>query len=261
MHIPGQFIQRAVNALFYRYLSWLYRKADALVYPTEFARDLLLLRKLEKHKQTHVISNGVDMSRFKKVDTGPFFQKFGLPRHTRNILYVGRLHPEKSVDTLIKAAPKILAKDPGVHFLVAGFGHLDTRLMQLAKDLGITKNIAFLGKVSDDDLIVAYNACDIFVLPSLAELEGMAVLEAMACGKPIVVANAKDSAATYFVDGNGLLFEPENESDLAKQVLTLLSDPVTLVQMGQVSFEKSKHYDINESVSRLEKLYYSILEK
>ena len=258
MHIPGQFIQKPLNHLFYKYLSWLYRKADALVYPTEFAQKLL--HRLETHSQIHIISNGVDTGKFKKVETEAFFQKFNLPRNTRNILYVGRLHPEKSVDTLIKAIPQILAGDPHVHFFIVGYGHLDTKLIKLAKDLGVAKNITFLGKLSDEDLVMAYSACDIFVLPSLVELEGMVVLEAMSCGKPVIVANSKNSASTYFVNGNGLLFEPENHADLARQVLFLLSDHSKLARMGEISLEKSKQYDINESVMRLEKLYRSVLK-
>jgi glycosyltransferase involved in cell wall biosynthesis len=93
----------------------------------------------------------------------------------------------------------------------------------------------------------------------MAELEGMVVLEAMACGKPIIIANSKESASRFFVDENGLLFEPKNPADLSEKILTLLNDKILREKMGQKSLEMSKHYDINKSVLKLEELYYSLL--
>jgi len=107
---------------------------------------------------------------------------------------------------------------------------------------------------------LAYNASDIFVLPSIAELEGMAVLEAMACGKPIIIANSKESASRYFVDNNGFLFEPQNAVDLAEKILTIISNKELREKMGQRSLEISKDYDIGKSVLKLEQLYYSLLK-
>jgi len=107
---------------------------------------------------------------------------------------------------------------------------------------------------------LAYNASDIFVLPSIAELEGMAVLEAMACGKPIIIANSKESASRFFVEDNGFLFETLNHKDLAEQVLKLITDADLRRKMGKVSLEKVKNYDINKSVELLEEVYYSALK-
>jgi len=115
--------------------------------------------------------------------------------------------------------------------------------------------------VSEQDKILAYNASDIFILPSLAELEGMVVLEAMACGKPIVVSDAEMSASRFFVENNGFLFKTYDHLDLADQVLKLITDHDLRAKMGKISFEKSKQYDIHKSVDLLEAVYYSALEK
>ncbi len=123
------------------------------------------------------------------------------------------------------------------------------------------KEISFWGKIPDEDKVAAFNACDIFVLPSLAELEGMVVLEAMACGKPIVVANSPQSASVYFVDQNGFLFEPESHEDLAHQIIKILADEEMRNKMAEASLQKSRQYDINQSIALLEETYYSVLEK
>ena len=132
------------------------------------------------------------------------------------------------------------------------------KLETLTKDSNVTNYVSFLGLVSDEDKLLAYNAADIFVSPSFAELEGMTALEAMACGKPIIVPNATMNAARHFVDNNGLLFEATNSKDLSEKILHLITDSDLRKRMGDASLEHSKLYDIHESVNTLENVYYSV---
>ncbi len=257
MDMP-KMIQPALNRIWNSYLAWTYDKAESLIYPSEMARSLL--DKLSKKNQSsHVISNGINTKEFRPVPIGDFYERFHIPKKAVKLLFVGRLFPEKSIDTLIKALPHVIKKHPNTHLMIAGAGHLRIKLEKLVQSLDLRKHVTFLGLVSEEDKILAYNACDIFVLPSLAELEGMVVLEAMACGKPIIIANSKESASRFFVDGNGLLFEPKNPVDLSEKILTLLNDKNLQEKMGQKSLDISKNYDINESILKLEKLYYSLL--
>ena len=145
--------------------------------------------------------------------------------------------------------------------MIVGAGHLRPKLEKLVESLKVDQYVTFLGLVSEQDKILAYNASDIFILPSLAELEGMVVLEAMACGKPIVVSDAEMSASRFFVENNGFLFKTYDHLDLADQVLKLITDHDLRAKMGKISFEKSKQYDIHKSVDLLEAVYYSALEK
>ncbi len=259
MHIPSGPWVRFLNASFYRYMSWLYEKGDALIYPSLFSEQLLtgIHAKVEKH----IISNGVDLKRFAPMDTAQFHERFKIPIDKTLVLYAGRLHPEKSLDTLISSVPHILATSPDTHFLIVGFGHLENALRTQAKLLGIEKSVQFLGRVTDEEMVMAQHAADIFVLPSLAELEGMVVLEAMAAGNPIVIANSPESASTHFVDGNGFLFEPKNAIDLAEKIVRLTSNPQLRKTISMRSFEMIRAYDIDESVKKLERLYYSLLNE
>ncbi|MCF7836388.1 glycosyltransferase [Candidatus Gracilibacteria bacterium] len=256
LHLPKVLARDMLSSVFQKYIFWFNQQAHAVIYPTKFAQNLFPPMNLAA--QHVVISNGVNLAKFKKTDTKELFKKFQLPRGTLNVLFVGRLHPEKSVDTLIKSIPLVLRRQKNVHFLIVGFGHMDNQLKNLAKKIGVSDQVTFFDEVSNEDLLMAYNVCDIFVLPSLAELEGMVVLEAMACGKPIIIANSINSASTYFVEGNGFLFEPENEKDLARKTLKLLTDAKLRKKMGAVSLKKSRDYDIHHSVAKLEEVYYSV---
>jgi glycosyltransferase involved in cell wall biosynthesis len=256
MDMP-KLIRPTLNNIWNKFLVWVYGKAKALIYPSEMARSLL--HKLGKKDQpSEVISNGINLKEFRSIDIGDFHNRFGIPEDKIKLLFVGRLFPEKSIDTLIKAMPHIIKEHKDTHVMIVGGGHLKSRLEKLAENLGVHKHITFLGLVSEEDKISAYNASDIFVMPSLAELEGMAVLEAMACGKPVVISDAEQSASRYFVGGNGFLFETQNHVDLAEKILAIIKDDELREKMGQKSLEMSRDYDIEKSADKLERLYYSL---
>lgn len=253
-----RFIRPSLCRLWNRYLAWIYSKAESVIYPSELARELLA-DLCEKNKPSVVISNGIDIDEFKPAPIGDFLERFKLPPETTKLLYVGRLYPEKSVETLIEAVPHIVKEQGNVQVMIVGAGHQRPRLEKLADELGVRDAVIFLGQVSDEEKLQAYNACDVFVLPSLAELEGMVVLEAMACGKPIVISDAKMSASRFFVDGNGLLFAAKDPQDLARQTLKLIADKALRQAMGEKSLAISRQYDIHESVKKLEQAYQSAL--
>ncbi len=242
-----------------RYLAWLYRKAETVIYPSKLGHELLH-HLTSEDKPYVIISNGIDVSEFRAVETGDFKDRYGIPQDAETLLFVGRLFPEKSVDTIIKAVPHIIKEHPRAHVMLVGGGHLRDKLEALATQLGVRDRITFLGRVSDADKLLAYNAADVFVLPSHAELEGMVVLDAMACGKPIIVSDSPMSASRYFVDGNGALFKTGDHEDLARQAVRLLKDPALRAAMGRRSIERSKEYDIARSAELLKAVYRGTVE-
>ncbi|HRZ85319.1 MAG TPA: glycosyltransferase [Candidatus Paceibacterota bacterium] len=255
LHAP-KFLQiKFINDLFYKYLIWIYKKGDIILCPSKFAESLI--KRYDSNLKTKVISNGVDLTKFKKINFLKFIEKYKLSKKDKRIIFVGRLHPEKSVETLIKSVPYIIEKYNNFHVDIVGGGYMYDELKNLIKELKVEKYVTLFGRVSDEDLIMALNASDIFVLPSMAELEGMVVLEAMACGKPIVIANSPESASRFFVEDNGFLFKPKDYKDLADKLLKLLLDEKLLKKMSDASLRIIKKYDINKSVCDLEKIYSS----
>jgi glycosyltransferase involved in cell wall biosynthesis len=256
--VPLSPLTYLVNATLMAYLNRLYRRSQAIVYPTEFAQQIF--EHLNKEIPHRIISNGIDTGRFSRVDPKPFIDKWRLPSKNKHVLYVGRLHPEKSVDTLIKAIPRVVQRHPHTHFLIVGPGYQQEELERLARHLEISTYVTFCGRVSDEELIQAYSVSDVFVLPSLAELEGMVVLEAMACGNPIIVAEAPNSASRFLVSDNGLLFRPQDSGHLFDQISYMLSNDSARTKMAEASLRQSKKYDIEKSIDALEEVFYSVLE-
>jgi glycosyltransferase involved in cell wall biosynthesis len=238
------------------YLNWLYKQADVMIYPSTFACRQFPELAGRRHA---IISNGVDAARFKPTAPDAFIRRFNLSTSGPRLMYLGRLHKEKNVSTLIAAMPAIRERHQRAQLYLIGLGYEQPSLADQARRLGVGDAVTFCGFVPDDELPAAISGADLAVLPSMAELEGMAVLEAMACGKPVLIADAKYSAATDFVHGNGLLFKAGDARDLAAQACTLLDSPQTLRRLGARSFEMSRRFDIHESARAIETIYTSLL--
>jgi len=116
LHVPKFLGREELSNIFSDYLSWMYKNADALVYPTEFAREKS--PKMDASMKYEIISNGVDDSIFKPMDPAPFFKEYRLSPDMKYVLFVGRLHPEKSIDTLIRAVSEITKERPDVCTLI-----------------------------------------------------------------------------------------------------------------------------------------------
>jgi glycosyltransferase involved in cell wall biosynthesis len=259
LNFPKFTRRKSVYRAFNEYLLWIYRRAACTVCPSPFAQRLL--QGIDSALPSTVISNGVDTAQFKRGDSSAFLKKFGIPANRKRLTFAGRMHPEKRIETLLNAMPRIVQGYPDVHAVIVGSGYKLPLMRKLAQELGIADHVTFCGHVTEEDLVLAQCAGDIFVFPSLAELEGMAVLEAMASGNALLIANSKESASVDFVQDNGLLFETDNSADLAEKALALLKDDARRQAMAARSTELSRQYDINTSVDRLEALYRSLIAK
>jgi glycosyltransferase involved in cell wall biosynthesis len=165
-------------------------------------------------------------------------------------LFVGRIENSKNIQVLIDAFSFL---DSNITLVVVGAGRLKDQLIKRTNKLNIQDKVLFTGKINDELLKSAYSSCEVFVLPSLVELEGMVVLEAMAYGKPVLVANAKDSASPYLVEvgKNGYLFDPFNAKDLSDKIKNVVNNEEKLIFMGENSLKMIKRYDFSNSLDQL----------
>lgn len=198
---------RPVNTFVYKYIyKHLYRYCDAVHYPTQFIRDVFESR-TKKTTNGYVISNGVHSYVQKRnVEKPAEFQDKIV------ILSIGRYSSEKSQDTLIKAIYHSAHKDK-IQLILAGQGLKDKKYKQLAKNLPVQPIFKLYSR---NEIVDVLNYCDLYVHPAVDELEGIACLESIACGKMTIVSDSKNSATQEFAIDDKCIFKHKDAKDLAR---------------------------------------------
>jgi glycosyltransferase involved in cell wall biosynthesis len=173
-------------------------------------------------RRVAVIPPGIDLRRFDRARADPAVTA-GLRRGaTRVVGTVGRLADQKALHVLLDAVPRLLAQDPGIRVLVVGDGPLRPALERRARRLGVGDAVVFTGHQAD--VVPAYAAMDVFVLPSRYEGFGIVFLEAMAMGVPVVGTRVVGIEDAVTDGATGLLVPYGDASALAAAVIRLCSD-------------------------------------
>lgn len=193
--------------------------------------------------QIDIIYPGVDENYrpYPQDEVAQFRQQKG---HGRYLLHVGTLQPRKNIPTLLEAFARLNVPDLQL-VLIGGKGWLYDEIFARVLSLGLADRVHFTGYVPDEELPLWYNAAELLVFPSLYEGFGMPVIEAMACGTPVVAANG--SSIPEAVGEAGLLFEPLQATKLAECITAVLHDPQLSAKMraqglahaGQFSWERA----------------------
>ncbi|MEK7619980.1 MAG: glycosyltransferase family 4 protein [Patescibacteria group bacterium] len=168
-----------------------YRSAGAIIHTTQADADFVATRYHIPRGKIHVIPNWVDTELFRLMT---------VEKQPRTVCYVGRLEKQKNLDTLVEAMQGLNAR-----LIVYGEGSLQHTLEEQARALGV--DVKFRGRVANEELPAALNACEIFVLPSLYEGNPKVLLEAMACGLPVVGTNVEGINTLIKDKETGLLCE------------------------------------------------------
>jgi glycosyltransferase involved in cell wall biosynthesis len=227
------------------------RKMDALTTPTRRAAELL--ESSAGVTGVLAISCGIDASRF--ANETPTTNKN--PR----FLFLGRLDDEKRIHILLQAVAK-LTEHPNVIVELVGDGGERENLSRLATDLGIADQVIFTGHISDQDLPASYERCTAFVMPSIAELQSIATMEAMASGRPVIAADAMALPHLVHDGDNGYLFPPDDADALADRLrLILNADQQELNRLSENSLHLIQSHDIERTIRIFENLYVGIRDE
>jgi len=212
-----------------------------------------------------IIPNGIDLSEYANLPPkGAFKRKFGIPEEKKIILYLGRIHKIKGIDFLIKAYAYLIndmhCKD--VLLVIAGpdDGYLK-EAKSLTSALGISKHVLFTGPLYGSDKLEAYVDSDVVVLPSRYETFPMSVLEAYACGKPVIASKVGGLVDLIINGETGLLFEAGNIKRLTRSIFNLINgnDVAKEMSLKGKNFVR-ENFTVEEVVERLEKVYQELLE-
>jgi glycosyltransferase involved in cell wall biosynthesis len=186
----------------------------------------------------------------------PEFRKLDLIREAEPfVLYVGGLNPHKNIPALIRAFAKVREARAGLRLVLAG-GYAEDRfkvvyqdLRELVRKLGIEDSVTFAGYVSDEELCRLYNRAALFASASLDEGFGLPVLEAMACGTPVVVNSG--NAMEEIAGDAGLVVDARDEAELARAIERILGDPGLAAELSARGLRRAASFSWDESARRL----------
>ena len=201
-----------------RMIQWAATQAAGLVTVCQALKDTLIDLGIADERVT-VLRNGVDLEMFRRGDRPAARARLGLDRPT--LLSVGHLIERKAHDLVIKALPML----PDCDLLIAGSGPEDANLRRLAQALGVEDRVRFLGRIGHQALRQVYEAADVLVLASSREGWANVLLEAMACGTPVVASNVWGTPEVVAAPEAGLLMETRTPDALADAVGRLLAAP------------------------------------
>lgn len=230
------------------------RNADALLAYGSRSKDFLIDLGA-KGERTFIAQNTVDIDYFagrSRLSEGQRHQlKEGIGIKTsRVILYVGQLIERKGLQYLLPAFGKLKKENPDVSLLVVGEGNQEKQFRMLCQNEKIT-DVFFIGHRDYGQLPEYYGISDVFVLPSLEEVWGLVVNEAMACSLPVIVTRVAGASADLVKEGiNGFIVREGNVDDLYRALKLIADDRSLRRRMGKTSFELIQGFSIEQAAQR-----------
>lgn len=246
--------EEVLRKLIWVNLRWYFRRSHAVIAPSEAIRVHLQEKGGASLGRCVVIPNGVDFARFENPDAGAI-ERYHLEDKTL-FLMAGRIALEKNLEVLVEAMPRILAKIPDAHFVIAGKGPARVEYENLVRARGLAEKVTFTGYVTDGELAGLYRAAHAFLTPSGFETQGMVALEAMQFGTPVVCANT-GGFTDYVRDGvNGFLVQPGSAEALAQGAFRAIESPARLRDAAK---RTAAQFSLGACADRLEALYEGAL--
>ncbi len=238
----------------YSYLVNFCNRCEYVTAPTMTALKLLYDHGLRAPAKA--ISNGIDLTTFTPGEPDPTIRKrFNLPEDKPLILHINRLSEEKRVNVLIDAVAKM---HNNAHVALVSTGPAEQELRAQVAHLNIEDHVSFLGYVRDAELLKLRRSSDLFVIPSEADLQSLATMEAMACGLPVVAANAYALPELVHHEKNGFLFKGGDSSEMAHYIDVLVADPDLRKRMGAESLKIIAKHDRTQVLDQWEEIYHRL---
>lgn len=252
-------ISRPISFMLKKYIVRFNLKADYITMPTQTAIDIFGADIKRATVPVEAVSNGIDLSRFTPTPPPPaLMKKFKIPTDRPIISYVGRVDAEKHISVLIEAFAKVIDKKKA-HLLIVGDGVETGNLKELAYDMDLSDHVTFTGRVTDQDIVDLHKVGTVFCMPSPAELQSIAMLESMASGKPVVAVDAGPLKELCQNKRNGYLCEQDNDKEIAKALLEIISSPDLQKSMGKESLIIAGTHDLQKTLKRFEEIYTDLI--
>lgn len=210
----------------------------------------LAQRKMKAKRVVYVPGVGIDLNKFGQatVDKAAKRKELGVPLDATLLFSVGELNANKNHETVIRA---IVGLD--VYYMIAGEGSLREHLQSVIDELSLTERVKLLGRRTD--VAELYKAADICVFPSFREGLGMAAIEGMACGLPLVAADNRGTRDYCRHGVNGLVCQPSDTAAFSDAIKRLSADPCLRLKMAEANAETVKRFDVIQVNEQMDRLY------
>jgi glycosyltransferase involved in cell wall biosynthesis len=185
-----------------------------------------------------------------KADIIYLYDKFGIPRGKKILLYVGNLKPHKNLPVLLKSLSEL--DNPDIILLLVGKAFKNMGLEEEEEALGIKSRVFHTGMVSNEELVDFYNLADVFVFPSLYEGFGVPPLEAMACGTPVICSD--NSSIPEVVGDAAYMFDANNPEQLKAAIRKVLTDGELYDKLIKKGFERCKMFSWDETAKKVKNM-------
>lgn len=220
-------------------------------------KDHMVFKEGFSPERVEIVPNAIDIGLFKMRNPKNINKEV---LETPVIGSVGRLHPQKGFDTFIEAAKIILSEKSASRFKIVGEGELLETLKDKTNQLGISEAVEFAGQRSPAEIPDILAGFDVFVQASNWEAFGIAIVEAMACGLPVVATNV-EGVVDIIDDGvDGFLIPPKEPRALADRILRLLCHPELRRRIGAAARRKvEENFDIRDMADKMANIYLKLL--
>lgn len=253
-------VKRPATYLMNEYGILLYRGSRRIIMPTASVLSLFNLERLGA--PALAISNGIDLSKYTVRRPKKYiYEKFDIPTDKQIVCWVGRLDGEKHLPVAVEAFAHLAADHPDIHFLMVGQGVMAGALIDQVTELGIDERFTFTGPVSEEDKYELHRTATLFVVPSPNELQCLAMLESMACGKPIVAVEAGALGELVHHDENGYLVTVDDTAGFSRAMAMILDNPDRIAAFGKVSRKIAEKHDVKSVIKQFEKLYREVIQE
>jgi glycosyltransferase involved in cell wall biosynthesis len=208
---------------------WKYDQVDCFICASEAIRKILLADGVAASRAV-TVHEGIDLGRVAAAPRAPLHEELWLPHGAPIVGNVAALVPHKGQRHLVEAAALVVREVPDARFVLAGEGELRGALEHQIRHLGLEKHVILAG--FRPDILSVHKAFDIFVMSSITEGLGTSLLDAMACGRPIVATTAGGMPEVVQDGVTGILVSPRDHPAMAEALVRLLKDEALRARMG-----------------------------
>jgi glycosyltransferase involved in cell wall biosynthesis len=211
---------------------WKYRQVDCFICVSEAIRRMLIADGIPEHRVV-TVNEGIDLERVEAAPPAKLHEELWLPHHAPIVGNVAALVPHKGQRHLVEAAALVVRHVPDARFVIVGEGELRSALERQIKDRHLEKHVLLAG--FRPDVLSVHKAFDVFVMSSVTEGLGTSLLDAMACGKPVVATTAGGIPEVVKHGDTGLLVPPRDHEAMAEALVTMLKDSALRQRMGEAA--------------------------